>query len=317
MRSYIIRRLILIIPTVFFVTLIIFVVIRLIPGDVIDIMEAQYGQSVGLDRAAIEHMLGYDVPIWTQYGLWIGRIVVHGDLGNSLWSAQPVMNDIKSRWPVTFELGIMAFLITQIVALPIGIYSALRQDTWGDYLGRSFAILCIAIPGFWLATLVVVYPAIWWRYSPPLMYIHFSQDPIGNLKNFIIPAIVLGISGAGSNMRLMRTMMLEVLRQDYIRTAWSKGLRERVVVLRHALKNALIPVVTMAGGQLTIIVSGAVIIENIFGLPGLGQLLTNATSTRDYTVVSAVVLITAVVLVFINLLTDLSYGFLDPRVHYR
>jgi peptide/nickel transport system permease protein len=302
---------------VFFVTLIIFVVIRLIPGDVIDIMEAQYGQSVGLDRAAIEHMLGYDVPIWTQYGRWIGRIVVHGDLGNSLWSAQPVMNDIKSRWPVTFELGIMAFLITQIVALPIGIYSALRQDTWGDYLGRSFAILCIAIPGFWLATLVVVYPAIWWRYSPPLMYIHFSQDPIGNLKNFIIPAIVLGISGAGSNMRLMRTMMLEVLRQDYIRTAWSKGLRERVVVLRHALKNALIPVVTMAGGQLTIIVSGAVIIENIFGLPGLGQLLTNATSNRDYTVVSAVVLITAVVLVFINLLTDLSYGFLDPRVHYR
>jgi peptide/nickel transport system permease protein len=149
------------------------------------------------------------------------------------------------------------------------------------------------------------------------MYIHFSQDPIGNLKNFIIPAIVLGISGAGSNMRLMRTMMLEVLRQDYIRTAWSKGLRERVVVLRHALKNALIPVVTMAGGQLTIIVSGAVIIENIFGLPGLGQLLTNATSNRDYTVVSAVVLITAVVLVFINLLTDLSYGFLDPRVHYR
>ena len=317
MRSYIIRRLILIIPTVFFVTLIIFVVIRLIPGDVIDIMEAQYGQSVGLDRAAIEHMLGYDVPIWTQYGRWIGRIVVHGDLGNSLWSAQPVMNDIKSRWPVTFELGIMAFLITQIVALPIGIYSALRQDTWGDYLGRSFAILCIAIPGFWLATLVVVYPAIWWRYSPPLMYIHFSQDPIGNLKNFMIPAIVLGISGAGSNMRLMRTMMLEVLRQDYIRTAWSKGLRERVVVLRHALKNALIPVVTMAGGQLTIIVSGAVIIENIFGLPGLGQLLTNATSNRDYTVVSAVVLITAVVLVFINLLTDLSYGFLDPRVHYR
>jgi peptide/nickel transport system permease protein len=302
---------------VFFVTLIIFVVIRLIPGDVIDIMEAQYGQSVGLDRAAIEHMLGYDVPIWTQYGRWIGRIVVHGDMGNSLWSAQPVMNDIKSRWPVTFELGIMAFLITQIVALPIGIYSALRQDTWGDYLGRSFAILCIAIPGFWLATLVVVYPAIWWRYSPPLMYIHFSHDPIGNLKNFIIPAIVLGISGAGSNMRLMRTMMLEVLRQDYIRTAWSKGLRERVVVLRHALKNALIPVVTMAGGQLTIIVSGAVIIENIFGLPGLGQLLTNATSNRDYTVVSAVVLITAVVLVFINLLTDLSYGFLDPRVHYR
>ena len=211
----------------------------------------------------------------------------------------------------------MAFLITQLVALPIGIYSALRQDTWGDHFARSFAILCIAIPTFWLATLVVVYPAIWWNYSRPLLYVKFGQDPLGNLRMFIIPAAILGMSGIGSNMRLMRTMMLEVLRQDYIRTAWAKGLGERVIVTRHALKNAMIPVVTMAGGQLTIIVSGSVIIENIFGLPGLGQLLTNATTTRDYTVVSAVVLITAVVLVFINLLTDLSYGFLDPRIHYK
>jgi peptide/nickel transport system permease protein len=317
MQAYIIRRLILVIPTVFFVSLIVFIVIRLIPGDVIDIMEAQYGQSVGLDRPAIEHLLGYDVPVWQQYGNWAGRIILHGDMGNSLWSAQPVMNDIKQRWPVTFELGIMAFIITQIVALPIGIFSALRQDTWGDMIARSFAILCIAIPTFWLATLIVVYGAIYWHYSPPLMLIHFGDNPLGNLKMFIIPAAILGMSGIGSNMRLMRTMMLEVLRQDYVRTAWAKGLKERVIVTRHALKNAMIPVVTMAGGQLTIIVSGSVIIENIFGLPGLGQLLTNATTTRDYTVVSAVVLFTAVVLVFINLLTDLSYGFLDPRIHYR
>jgi peptide/nickel transport system permease protein len=317
MRAYIIRRLLLVIPTVIFVSLIIFFIIRLIPGDVIDIMEAQYGNAAHMDRHAIEHALGYDVPIYVQYGRWIGRIVVHGDLGNSLWTAQPVMNDIRSRWPVTFELGIMAFIITQLIAIPIGIFSALRQDTWGDYFARSFAILCIAVPGFWLATLVVVYPAIWWGYSPQLLFIHFTHDPTGNLREFIIPAIVLGMSGVGSNMRLMRTMMLEVLRQDYVRTAWAKGLKERAVVMRHTLKNALIPVVTMAGGQLTIIVSGSVIIENIFSLPGLGQLLTNATTSRDYTVVSAVVLITSVVLVFINLLTDLSYGFLDPRVHYR
>jgi peptide/nickel transport system permease protein len=317
MRAYTIRRLILVIPTIFFVSLIIFIVVRLVPGSVVDIMEATYGQTAGINRATIEHMLGYDVPVYVQYGHWLGRIVLHGDLGNSLWSAQPVINQIKARWPVTFELGIMAFIITQIVALPIGIYSALRQDTLGDYIGRSIAIFCIAVPGFWLATLVIVYPAIWWHYSPPLMLIQFGQNPIGNLRMFIVPAIVLGMSGMGSNMRLMRTMMLEVLRQDYIRTAWSKGLRERVVVMRHALKNALIPVVTMAGGQLTIIVSGAVIIENIFSLPGLGQLMTNATNSRDYTVVSALVLITAVVIVFINLLTDLSYGFLDPRVHYK
>jgi peptide/nickel transport system permease protein len=228
-----------------------------------------------------------------------------------------VINEIKQRWPVTFELGILALLVTQIIALPIGIYSALRQDTWGDYLARSFAIICIAVPSFWLGRLVIVYPSIWWGYSPPVMYIPFNVNPIGNLKMFIIPAIVLGMSGTGTNMRLMRTMMLEVLRQDYIRTAWSKGLKERVVVMRHALKNALIPVVTMIGYQLPVLVGGAVIIENIFSLPGMGRLLTDATTDRDYPLVTAVVLIISLVLVFINLLTDVSYGFLDPRIHYN
>jgi peptide/nickel transport system permease protein len=228
-----------------------------------------------------------------------------------------VINEIKQRWPVTFELGILALLVTQVIALPIGIYSAIRQDSWGDYFARSFAILCIAVPSFWLGTLVIVYPSIWWGYTPPVMYIPFNVNPIGNLKMFIIPAIVLGMSGAGTNMRLMRTMMLEVLRQDYIRTAWSKGLREGIIVIRHALKNALIPVVTMIGYQLPVLVGGAVIIENIFNLPGMGRLLTDATSERDYPIVTAVVLIISLVLVFINLLTDLSYGFLDPRIHYK
>jgi peptide/nickel transport system permease protein len=228
-----------------------------------------------------------------------------------------VINEIKQRWPVTFELGILALLVTQIIALPIGIYSAIRQDSWGDYFARSFAIVCIAVPSFWLGTLVIVYPSRWWGYTPPVMYIPFNINPIGNLKMFIIPAIVLGMSGAGTNMRLMRTMMLEVLRQDYIRTAWSKGLREGIIVIRHALKNALIPVVTMIGYQLPVLVGGAVIIENIFNLPGMGRLLTDATSERDYPIVTAVVLIISLVLVFINLLTDLSYGFLDPRIHYK
>ena len=320
MRAYIIRRLLLVIPTVFFVSLIIFFIIRLIPGNVVDIMVAQYGSHgsvVQMDRKAIEHALGYDVPIIKQYGLWLGKIVLHGDFGNSLWKTTPVINDIKARWPVTFELGVLALIVTQVIALPIGVFSALRQDTWGDYLSRSFAILCIAVPSFWLGTLVIVYPSIWWGYTPSLTLIPFTQDPIGNLKMFIIPAIVLGMSGTGSNMRIIRTMMLEVLRQDYIRTAWSKGLKERVVVMRHALKNALIPVVTMIGYQLPVIVGGAVIIENIFSLPGMGRLLTDATTTRDYAVVSAVMFIISVVLVLINLLVDMSYGYLDPRVHYR
>jgi len=283
-------------------------------------MEAEFGGGYGvskIDKVAIEHSLGLDVPVYTQYFRWIGGIVLHGDLGDSLWKGTPVMDDIKQRWPVTFELGILALLVTQTIAIPLGVYSALRQDTIGDYIGRSFAILCIAVPSFWLATLVIVYPSIWWGYMPSIRLIPFSVDPIGNLKMFIIPAIVLGMSGAGGNMRLMRTMMLEVLRQDYIRTAWSKGLKERVVVTRHALKNALIPVVTMIGYQLPVLVGGAVIIENIFNLPGMGRLLTDATTQRDYPIVTGVVLVISVILVLINLLTDLSYGFLDPRIHYK
>lgn len=320
MRAYIFRRLLLAIPTVFFVSLIIFVTIRFIPGDIVDQMVSSFQGGYGvtkIDVAGLRHELGLDVPIYLQYERWVSKIVLHGDLGNSLWKGTPVINDIKQRWSVTFELGILALLITQIIALPLGIFSALRQDTWGDYIGRSFAILCVAIPSFWLATLVIVYPSIWWGYMPPIMYIPFSVDPIGNLKMVIVPAIILGMSGAGGNMRLMRTMMLEVLRQDYIRTAWSKGLRERVVVVRHALKNALIPVVTMIGYQLPVLVGGAVIIENIFDLPGMGRLLTTATTSRDYPIVTAVVLVTSIVLVFINLLVDVSYGFLDPRIHYR
>jgi peptide/nickel transport system permease protein len=283
-------------------------------------MVAEFSGGYGVAHpnvASIKHELGLDVPIYVQYWRWLGNLIFHGNLGNSLWTGTPVINEIKQRWPVTFELGILALLVTQVIALPIGIYAAIRQDSWGDYFARSFAILCIAVPSFWLGTLVIVYPSIWWGYTPPVMYIPFNVNPIGNLKMFIIPAIVLGMSGAGTNMRLMRTMMLEVLRQDYIRTAWSKGLREGIIVIRHALKNALIPVVTMIGYQLPVLVGGAVIIENIFNLPGMGRLLTDATSERDYPIVTAVVLIISLVLVFINLLTDLSYGFLDPRIHYK
>jgi len=283
-------------------------------------MVAEFSGGYGVAHpnvGSIKHELGLDVPIYIQYWRWLGNLVLHGNLGNSLWTGTPVMNEIKQRWPVTFELGILALLVTQIIALPIGIYSAIRQDSWGDYFARSFAIICIAVPSFWLGTLVIVYPSIWWGYSPPVMYIPFNVNPIGNLKMFIVPAIVLGVSGAGTNMRLMRTMMLEVLRQDYIRTAWSKGLTEGIIVIRHALKNALIPVVTMIGYQLPVLVSGAVIVENIFDLPGMGRLLTEATTDRDYPIVTGVVLIISLVLVFINLLTDMSYGFLDPRVHYK
>ena len=223
---------------------------------------------------------------------------------------------IIGRLPVTIELGLMSIVIGLVIALPVGIYSAVRQDTAVDYMGRSVAILGLATPNFWLALMVMLYPAIWWGWTPSMEWIPFSEDPLGNLGMFLIPSLILGTASAAATMRMMRTMMLEVLRQDYIRTAWSKGLRERVVVIRHALKNALIPVVTLIGLQLPILVGGAVIMENIFNLPGIGRLLLDALNDRDYPMVSGINLFFATGVVGINLMIDLIYPYLDPRVRY-
>ena len=210
----------------------------------------------------------------------------------------------------------MAIVIGLVIALPVGIYSAIRQDTAADYLGRSFAILGLATPNFWLGLMVVLYPAIWWGWSPSMELIPLAEDPLGNLGMFLIPSLILGTASAAATMRMTRTMMLEVLRQDYIRTAWAKGLRERVVVMRHAVKNALIPVVTLIGLQLPILIGGSVIMENIFNLPGLGRLMVVALENRDYPVVSGVNLFFAAAVVLFNLLIDLLYSYLDPRVRH-
>ena len=218
---------------------------------------------------------------------------------------------------MTIELGVLAILIGLLIALPVGIYSAMRQDTSADYVGRSFAILGLAMPNFWLATMVMLYPSLWWAWSPPMQWVPFSEDPLGNIGVLIIPSVILGTAMAAATMRLMRTMMLEVLRQDYIRTAWSKGLRERIVIIRHTIKNALIPVLSLIGLQLPILVGGAVIMEVIFNLPGLGRLMVTALEDRDYPVVSGVNLFFATGVVLLNLLIDLIYPYLDPRVRYE
>ncbi len=326
MRAYIIRRLLLMIPTLLLVSLAIFFVIRLIPGDIINIMASEMGRFTYEDRAAIEHELGFDVPILTQYGRWVGVVpqadgsfngIFQGNLGTSLWKQTPVTEEVLDRWPVTLELGLLGLIVAQIIALPVGVYSALRQDTWGDYIGRSLAIACIAIPGFWLGTMIIVFPSIWWGYMPSISLIHFTDDPIGNLKMFIVPAVLVGMALSGLTMRMTRTMMLEVLRQDYIRTAWAKGLRERVVVIRHALKNALIPIITLVGYQMRAMIGGTVIIEQIFCLPGMGRLVVESTMSRDYTLISGVVLCFAAAMVLLNLMVDLTYGFLDPKIRYQ
>jgi peptide/nickel transport system permease protein len=217
---------------------------------------------------------------------------------------------------VSAELGLLALILGQLIALPIGVYSAIRQDSTGDYFGRSLAILCIAVPSFWIGTMVMVFPALWWNWAPPMRYIPFSDDPMGNIGQFIIPAIILGMVLSGTTMRMTRTMMLEVLRQDYIRTAWAKGLSERTVVMRHALKNAMIPVVTIVGMQLPLLIGGSVVLEQIFNLPGVGRYMLSVINKRDYPVISGINLIMASFVLVINLAVDVAYAFLDPRIHY-
>ena len=305
-------------PTLFILSILVFLSVRFIPGDVIDVltmrMEALGGGA--LDREAVERRLGLDVPVYVQYGRWIGGILLHGSLGESLMGRGAVEQKIVDRLPVTIELGSMAILIGLVIALPVGIYSAMRQDTAADFLGRSVAIIGLATPNFWLGIMVMIYPTIWWGWAPPLELVTFPEDPLGNLAVFIIPSLILGTAAAAGTMRMTRTMMLEVLRQDYVRTAWSKGLKERVVVMRHAVKNALIPVVSLIGLQLPILVGGAVIMENIFNLPGLGRLLLSALNERDYPMVSGINLFFAAGVVVINLLIDVLYAILDPRVRY-
>ena len=318
MKAYIIRRLLLILPTLFILSILVFLSVRFIPGDVVDIMSVAMDQVVGsIDREALERRLGLDVPVWVQYGRWMGGILLRGSLGESLMGRGAVKERIIERLPVTLELGLMAILIGLVIALPVGIYSAIRQDTAADYLGRSIAIIGLATPNFWLGVMVMIYPAIWWGWAPPLELVSFTEDPLGNLGVFLIPSLILGTASAAATMRMTRTMMLEVLRQDYIRTAWSKGLRERVVIIRHTIKNALIPVITLIGLQLPILVGGAVIMENIFNLPGIGRLLVNALNERDYPMVSGVNLFFATGVVLLNLLIDLIYPYLDPRVRYE
>ena len=320
MRAYIIRRLLLIIPTLFLLSILVFLSVRFIPGDTVSVMVARmqaFGAGVEIDREALEHALGLDVAIYVQYGRWIGGIFLHGTLGESLFAGHlTVEEEILGRLPLTIELGLLAVVIGLLIALPVGIYSAIRQDTPADYAGRSIAVIGLATPNFWLALMVMIFPAIWWGRSPPMRWVPFTEDPLGNLGVLLIPCLILGTAAAASTMRLARTSMLEVLRQDYIRTAWSKGLKERVVIMRHAIKNTFIPVVTLIGLQLPILVGGSVIIENIFNLPGLGRLFLDALNARDYPLVSGVNLFFAIVVMGFNLIIDLVYPYLDPRVRY-
>jgi len=297
--------------------MLVFLTVRLIPGDIIDAFELSIEDTTDLDREAIEAMLGLDEPIYVQYAKWMGDLF-QGSLGNSMWGdVSSIERRILEKIPVTVELGVMAIGVGLLLAIPIGVYSAMRQDTAADYGGRTLAIVGMATPNFWLGMMVMLYPAIWWGWSPPLEYIPITEAPVYNIRMLIIPSVILGTAMAAGTMRLTRTMMLESLRQDYVRTAWSKGLTERVIVSRHVLKNALIPVITAIGMELPMLIGGSVIVESIFNLPGLGRYALDALTDRDYPVIAGVNLVFAVAVVMSNLVIDLIYPFLDPRVRYN
>jgi peptide/nickel transport system permease protein len=251
-----------------------------------------------------------------QYLDWLGALL-HGDLGQSITTRNSIATELGTRLPVTAELGALSLLVAALVAAPLGVVSAARRNSWPDYLARSWAIGFLAIPGFWLGTLVVTLPSVWFQWAPPLRYTRLQDDPGRNLAQVTVPALILGLGLSGGLMRLIRTQMLEVLRQDFVRTAAAKGLAERAVVLRHALKNALPPVLTALGVQIALLVSGTVVLESIFGLPGMGRYLLDAVQARDYPAIQGLNVVFATVMLLANLVVDVLCGWLDPRVRYQ
>jgi len=312
-RHYVLRRLVIAIPSLVIASLIVFTLPRLIPGDVVQLMLEE--KAYGKDLEDLRAKLGLDRPIPVQYMVWV-RQLAEGDLGESLWTHQPVLGELARRMPVTLMLGLMALMVAVVIGVPIGILSAVRQDGALDFFARSAAILGLSVPGFVQAIVVILLPAIWWGWTPRSGFTEFAQGPANYLLQLVLPAIILGTASAAAIMRLTRGMLLEVLRQDYVRTAWAKGLRERVVVLKHSLKNAIIPVVTVLGLQIAQIAGGSVIIETIFGLPGMGQFLVEAITQRDYPVIQGINLLIVMIIVASNLLVDLCYAMIDPRIRY-
>jgi peptide/nickel transport system permease protein len=315
--NYLFQRLLLAIPTLLGVTILVFVAIRMVPGDAIT---AMLGTEAGLltqaQRASLESYFGLDKSPVQQYFSWLGN-VLHGDLGYSVRLGQPVLSLILDRFPVTLELALLSLLVAVVVGIPLGVISAVYRNTPADLFGRLFALIGLAAPNFLVATVLIYVLSVYFGYLPNAgNYVGPTVSPFKNLEQMMLPALTLGLAFSASVMRTTRSAMLEVLSQDYVRTARAKGLREQVVVRRHALRNALLPVVTLTGIELGYLLGGTVIIEQVFALPGLGRLTLNAIAQRDYALIQGATLFIACVVVLVNLLVDLGYAAIDPRISY-
>ena len=318
MWRYILKRFLLMFPTLLGVAAVIFLLLRVIPGDVI---EAKYmsgeGQGQSAEVLAAERAkLDLDKPVWHQFGLWVWQIV-HFDLGISMWTGAPVTDEIKLRFALSLQLALMATIFATILAIPLGIVAALKQDTWVDYAVRIFSIAGLAMPSFWLGILMILGFLIIFRWVPPMVFTPFWVDPWQNLVQLIWPALAVGYRYSAVATRMTRSSMLEVLREDYIRTAHAKGLWLKLILLRHALKNAMLPVVTVIGLEFAFLLGGLVVTEQVFNLNGLGMLFVEAISRRDYTLTQALVMLVATVFLFVNFAVDIAYAWLDPRIRYR
>ena len=319
MRQYFFRRLFLFIPTLILASMMVFALMWIVPGDAAMMIltgEGESGRVRQEDLDRLRHDLGLDRPFYVQYGDWLGHVLV-GDLGNSIWYRIPVIDELKSRFPVSLQLAVMAMLMAMIAAVPLGVLSAIKQDTWVDYGGRLFTLVGVALPFFWTGILMVYALAYFFNWLPPLGYASLWEDPLTNLQQLVFPALALAFYEMAFTARVTRSAMLEVLREDYIRTARSKGIREGLVIGRHALKNAVLPIITISGYQFGRLMGGVIIIEVIFVVPGMGTLLINSIVHRDFVMIQGMILMVAAVILILNLVIDLLYGILDPRIRYQ
>jgi peptide/nickel transport system permease protein len=319
MQAYIAKRFLLFIPTLLMATLVAFLLLRVIPGDPAEVKLAGETGDSNFTQAELRELrvqLGTDQPLYVQYGKWLWDMV-HLDFGQSMFFEEPVTNDLAEKLPITLELTVLAMLIATVIAVPLGLISAIKQDTSADYVARVISIAGVALPNFWVGILIVYFLVLLFSWMPPLGYASLWDDPLTNLQQLFFPALALGIYQMAFMARVTRSSMLEVYREDYTRTARGKGLAERVVILRHALKNALLPVVTISGYEFGRLLAGTVVIESIFMIPGMGRLLVDSVFHRDYTEVQAIVMVITATVLILNLALDVVYGWLNPRIRYR
>ena len=317
MRLYLAKRLLLVVPTLLGAAAVVFVIMRVIPGDVaLLVLGGDQGQIDQTQLAAMRQQLGLDQPLLVQFGTWLWG-VLRFDFGKSLWTGQPVVEELLIRLPLSLQLALMATMVSVVIAIPFGMLAAVRQDTWVDYLIRVISIGGLAIPSFWVGILCILLLVIYFGWGPPLEYTPPWVDPWANFSQMVWPVVTVGYRYAAVTTRMTRSTVLEVLREDYIRTAWAKGLREGAVVIRHALKNAMLPVITLIGTEFAFLIGGLVVTETVFTLNGVGRFVVDAVAHRDYPVVQALVFLIAFSFVIVNLLVDLTYAWFDPRIRYR